>query len=103
MKLEYTPRNMRGIEALIIVKLFKMLEEGGWAPVQASDGDDMVPTPTWSAALETIDSADCSALQVSRDGCYAWVELILGNGVDVISDYSCRYQDFDELMERHAD
>ena len=104
MKLEYTPHNMDDVEVKIVTKLFEMLEEEGCVAVQTADGgDDLVPTPTWSEALETIDSVEWSTLQIYKDGHYAWVEFVLGNGRDAISDYSCRYQDFEALMERHAD
>ena len=104
MKLDYTPHNMADVEVKIVTKLFEMLEEEGvWVAVQTADGgDDLVPTTTWSEALETIDSVEWSTLQIYKDGRYAWVEFVLGNGVDVISNYSCRYQDFEALMERHA-
>ena len=43
MKLEYTPHNMDDVEVKIVTKLFEMLEEEGWVPVNVDDGgDDLV-------------------------------------------------------------
>jgi len=105
MKLEYTPRNMRGIEALIIVKLFKMLEgEGTWVPKMVDDGgDDYILVTTWSEALEVIDSVEWSTLFVTDGTQTSWVTLIHRNGMDLVSDYSCSDPAFEALMERHAD
>lgn len=103
MKPDYTPHNMSDIEVKIVTKLFEMLEEEGWAPMWVDDGGDYVPAPTWGAALETIDSVEWSALFVARGAQRSWVVLILGNGRDVVSDYSIRNPNFDALMERHAD
>lgn len=104
MKLEYTPYNMSDIEVKIVTKLFEMLEEEGvWVPKKVDDGGDYVPVTTWSEALEVIDSVEWSALFVTDGVQTSWVVLILGNGRDVVSDYSIRDPDFDALMERHAD
>ena len=103
MKLEYTPHNMADVEVKIVTKLFEMLEEEGWVPKRVDDGGYYAPVTTWSEALETIDSVEWSTLQIYKGGRYSWVEFVLGNGVDVISNYSCWYQDFDALLERHAD
>ena len=104
MKLEYTPHYMADVEVKIVTKLFEMLEEeGAWVLKMVDDGgDDYVPTTTWSAALETIDSVEWSALFLAGGAQLSWVVLILGNGVDVVSDYSCSDPDFDALMGRHA-
>ena len=104
MKLEYTPHNMADVEVKIVTKLFEMLEEEGWVPKKVDDGDDdYVSTPTWSAALETIDSVEWSALFVVGGAQLSWVVLIVGNGRDVVPDYSCSDPNFEALMERHAD
>ena len=103
MKLEYTPHNMSDIEVKIVTKLFEMLEEEGWVPKKVDDGDDYVSTTTWGAALETIDSVEWSALFVVGGAQLSWVVLIVGNGRDVVSDYSCSDLNFEALMERHAD
>jgi len=103
MKLDYTPHNMSDIEVKIVTKLFEMFEEEGWVPKMVDDGGDYVPTPTWSEALETIDSVEWSALFVTDGIQTSWVVLILGNGRDVVSDYSCSDPNFEALMERHAD
>ena len=104
MNLEYTPHNMADVEVKIVTKLFEMLEdEGAWVPKKVDDGDDYVSTPTWGAALETIDSVEWSALFVTDGIQTSWVVLIVGNGRDVVSDYSCSDPNFEALMERHAD
>ena len=104
MKLDYTPHNMRDIEVKIVTKLFEMFEEEGWVPKMVDDGgDDYVYVTTWSEALEVIDSVEWSALFVTDGIQTSWVVLILGNGVDVVSDYSCSDRAFEALMERHAD
>lgn len=103
MKLEYTPHNMSDIEVKVVTKLFEMLEEEGWGPVSVEDGGENVPAATWSEALETIDSVEWSELRVTRGEVKAYIVLILGNGLDVVSDYAYVPPDFDALMERHAD
>lgn len=104
MKLDYTPHNMSDLEVKVVTKLFEMLEEEGWEPTQVDDGgDEDEPAPTWSKALEVIDSVDWSSLRVEKGWHGSWVVLILGNGRDVVSDYSCDRKDFEALMERHAD
>ena len=104
MKINYTPHNMSDIEVKIVTRLFEMLEEEGvWVPKLVDDGgDDYVSTTTWGAALETIDSVEWSALFVTDGTHTRWVVLILGNGRDVVSDYSCSDPNFEALMERHA-
>ena len=103
MKLDYTPHNMADVEVKVVTKLFEMFEEEGWVPKKVDDGGDYVPVTTWSEALETIDSVELSTLFVVGGSQRSWVTLILGNGVDVVSDYSCSGPALEALMERHAD
>ena len=105
MKPEYTPFNMTDTEVKIVTKLFEMLEgEGVWVPKVVDDGGDYyILVTTWSEALEVIDSVEWSALFVTDGIQTSWVVLILGNGIDVVADYSYAWPDFDALMERHAD
>ena len=103
MKLDYTLHNMSDIEARVVTKLFEMLEEAGWVPKKVDDGGDYVHTTTWGEALEVIDSVEWSALFVTDGVQTRGVVLILGNGRDVVSDYSCSDPSFEALMERHAD
>lgn len=104
MKLDYTPHNMSDLEVKVVTKLFEMLEEEGWAPKKVDDGgDDLVPAATWSEAFETIDSVEWSKMRVKRGGGREHIVLIVGNGRDVVSDYSCGDPNFEALMERHAD
>lgn len=104
MKLDYTPHNMSDLEVKIVTKLFEMLEGEGWVPKVVDDGgDDYVSATTWGAALETIDSVEWSALILDGGTQLSCVVLILGNGVDLVSDYSCSDTGFEALMERHAD
>ena len=104
MKLDYTPHNMSDIEVKVVTKLFEMFEEEGWVPKMVDDGgDDYILVTTWSEALEVIDSVEWSALFVTDGVQTRGVVLILGNGRDVVSDYSCSDPNFEALMERHAD
>ena len=104
MKLNYTPHNMSDIEVKIVTKLFEMLEEEWvWVPKKVDDGGDYVPVTTWSEALEAIDSVEGSALFVTDGIQTGRVVLIHGNGMDLVSDYSCSGPGFETLMERHAD
>ena len=103
MKLDYTPHNMSDLEVKVVTKLFEMLEEEGWEPKKVDDGGDYVPTPTWSEALETIDSVEWSALFVTDGVQTRRVALILGNGRDVVSDYSYSDPSFVALMDRYVD
>ena len=102
MRLDYMPHNMSDLEVKIVTKLFEMFEEEGWVPKMVDDGgSDHVPVTTWKEALEATDSVELSALFVTDGIQTSWVVLILGNGVDVVSDYSCSDPAFEALMERH--
>ena len=104
MKIDYTSHNMSDIEVKVVTKLFEMFEEEGWVPKMVDDGgDDYILVTTWSEALEVIDSVEWSALFVTDGVQTRGVVLILGNGRDVVSDYSCSDPSFEALMERHAD
>ena len=104
MKLDYTPHNMTDIEVKVVTKLFEMLEEEGWSPHDVDDGgDELVPTTTWSEALEAIDSVEWSTLWVEKEGAHrVWVEFVTGNGADIVSDARALPKEFDALMDRYV-
>lgn len=98
---------MQAIERKIVRAMVKRLGAIGWKPVSVFDGGEQVPAITEKAVLEAVDSVDDSTVTFAKEGCInQGVLLVLGNGEDVVSDYNCRYQDFnqamDSLMEIHS-
>ena len=97
------PRTRR--ERRIVWNLMRHLAEQGWAVVKVHDGEEYVKTPDPKSALEVIFNLDDCWVGFTKEskGRTHYVRLILGNDVDVISDWTYRGGDrdgFDSVMEK---
>lgn len=83
------------IERAIIKHLIETMAAHGWTLHHVFDGEEDVHVSSVDAALDAVFSVDDSTLVFENDRHRRhWVLLILGNGYDVISDYS-----YDESFE----
>lgn len=97
---------MQRIERLIILELIAKLSTDGYKPVAVWDGYEYTgaemigsaatlgeapPAMTAKQVLAAVDSTDTSTIHFTQQYSTAWgnrgVFVVLGNGVDVISDY----------------
>jgi hypothetical protein len=79
------------VERRIVWNLLKHLNANGWLPHVVFDGEDQVPATTPEAAMDAIFSVDDSTLiliNANDSKLRHGVQLIGGNGVDIISDYN---------------
>jgi len=94
------------LERVIIKNLIQTMAAHGWKVDHIWDGGAEVRTADLGAQLDAIFAVDESQIIFENyAGRQHWVSLILGNGVDVISDYSYaqnRADDFESLMKKHA-
>jgi heme-degrading monooxygenase HmoA len=82
-------------ERLIVSKLIDVAAEHGWKPHSVWDSEEEVRARTKAEALDAIFAVDESTLRfVHPDNGtrQRGVLIVLGNGIDVISDYSCPEQ-----------
>lgn len=96
------------LERQIITHLIDTMREHGWKVDHVYDGgDECRDNATTEATLEHVFSVDESQI-IFEDarGHQHWVSIILGNGVDCISDYSYANYNadtFQRVMETHVD
>lgn len=86
------------LERRIVWNMFAYLLARGWAPVSVWDGEERHPVADAKAAMELVfdlDEATVCFMHKPTDSNETThsVVLVLGNGVDVISDYG--YSDGD--------
>lgn len=89
------------LERRIVWRMFAHLASKGWTPCQIDDRDEKTDVTSTKAAMELIFNLDDSFVIVrNASGRKHWIRLILGNGIDVISDYSySETTDFAAAME----
>lgn len=91
------------IERRIVAALMAHLGPEGFSVRSVWDGEERTEVTTVKAAMELIFNLDEAHLNVGRDGEKPhWILLVLGNGQDIISDYSYREGDpdgFSALMD----
>lgn len=78
------------VEARLVRKVFKALKDAGKPVTHVHDGEELVPVKTRDDVLEVVFSVDASRI-MTEDG--SWVLIILGNGWDVVSDYTTNLED----------
>jgi hypothetical protein len=84
------------IERRIVYNLLCYLVANGWALHGVFDGDDFTACADAQGAMELIFNLDEVSLRVGRDGGNEHgVLLVLGNGEDVLSDWSYTQGDAD--------
>ena len=93
-------------ERRIVWNLMKHLySQGGWNVVKVYDGDEYTKVETPTAALEVIFNLDDAQVgfKNSINGKTHYVKLVLGNDIDIISDWNYSEGDpdgFDAAMEK---
>lgn len=96
----------RLIEKMIIRRTIRELKAAGFVPVTVWDSEEYVPATTARKVIETLDAVDynCTVHFAPAKNRKAWgnlgVVFVLGNGIDVISDYHCGNPEFSEAMDR---
>ena len=93
------PKYMSDTEHKILRKLLEVARHYGYEPEWVDDGGD-VPEPiaTDDDVIEAVDAVEFSAIRFSRNPDEGFiVTVIIGNGVDIISDYSAREADYDKV------
>ena len=105
---EMTTTERLALERQIIAHLIDTMRAHGWTVNHVYDGgEECRNNETTDATLEHVFSVDESQI-IFEDarGHQHWVSIILGNGVDCISDYSYANHNADTfraVMEKHVD
>ena len=76
------------LEQRIVWNLFLALKAKGFQPDKVFDGDEIIKTPTWKAAIEALFNLDDAHLYLKKGTHQFWIFFVFGNEIDVISDYS---------------
>ena len=105
---EMTTTERLALERQIIAHLIDTMRAHGWTVNHVYDGgEECRNCATTDATLEHVFSVDESQIIFENmAGRQHWVSIILGNGVDCISDYSYaqhRADNFAKIMEEHVD
>jgi hypothetical protein len=100
------------IERAIVRRLIEEAIGAGFTPVAVFNGDEYIPTPNIGRALDVVFDLDECTLHFGQRGaiaqlpegwgCYG-VLIILGNGIDCISDWHCGDDAFNTAVERVCD
>lgn len=92
------------IEARIVRKLCRELKKAGYLPESVFDGGAYVKARTESAVLEAVFAVDDATIHFDRgagaNGKSHGVFIVLGNGVDCMSDWHVSDKDFDAVVSR---
>jgi hypothetical protein len=90
---------MRDIESKIIRHFIRAATAAGFHLHSCSDGEERQRVRTEREAFEVIDSVDQSWLYFSKEGHKNEVlVIILGNGIDCLSDMSAGRDDWDAVV-----
>lgn len=90
------------IERRIVWNLIAKLEAAGFEAHEVDDGEEMTRCATALEAMEAIFAVDVATLFVRKGprGAKRWIDLVLGNGEYVVSDYGISEADgFSALIE----
>lgn len=94
------------LERVIIKNLIQTMAAHGWHVDHIWDGEQEVRNSELGAQLDAIFAVDESQIIFENpQGRQHWVSLILGNGIDVISDYSTalhKADNFEAVMLQHV-
>lgn len=95
------------LERVIIKHLIQTMANHGWKVDHIWDGGDEIRATGIGDQLEAVFSVDESQIIFENSaGRQHWVSIILGNGIDVISDYSFaahKADDFEKVMTEFVD
>lgn len=90
-------------ERRVVWNLIKHLHANGWTVCKVYDGDEYTETSTAVSALEVIFNLDDAWVGFISDSRTHYVRLVLGNDLEVISDWNFTDGDpdgFDAAMEK---
>jgi hypothetical protein len=103
---DWAKRSMAGrpTEATITRKVIKALKDAGQPVTIVFDGGERTPVDGKNAILNEVFNLDESYL-ITEDG--SWVRLVMGNGYDIVCDYTTNLEDIlqpvsDWCAEREA-
>lgn len=89
-------------ERRIVAALIAHLGAAGFRPVFVNDGEELTAVHDAKSAMELVFNLDQASLRFQRDlgpihglGAVHGVLLVLGNGVDIVSDWNYTRGDFD--------
>lgn len=86
----------------IVEKLLTRLVEAGYNLVKVNDGEAITRVTTVREALEAVFAVDEAMVYVRRlDGArLVWVEILLMNGAECISDYAAYDDGFSAVVDQ---
>ena len=90
---------MQGVERKLIINVVRECAKRGWKPIAVFDGGQQVPAKTEAKVLEVCGSVDDSTISFTNGKRNMGVLVILGNGIDCISDHNTGDADFEAAME----
>lgn len=100
----YTDRDMPvhvRLEQRIVWNLLLVLNKAGWDAVNVDDGEETTNVSTAKSAMELIFNLDdCFVSFKDGSGRKGWIRLVLGNELDVISDYSANVPVFSTTVDK---
>lgn len=90
-------------ERRIVANLIAHMEREGWKVQGVNDGDEFTETADMKSAMELIFDLDEAGLYFHKGGTEHRVLLILGNDMDIVSDWNYSEGDadgFNAVMEK---
>lgn len=76
-------------ERRIVWNLLKHLEDNGITPTCVYDGEEIIPARSKKAVMEILFNRDEACVYFTQNSASnAWVFFVLGNDIDVVSDYT---------------
>lgn len=100
-------RNRIELERRIIRHVVRELRAAGFEPDTVYDGGEYVKAHTERAVLDAVFAVDDATVHFDRgagaNGRAHGVYFVLGNGIDVLSDWHCGDAAFDAVLDRCAD
>lgn len=105
--MNHVPKYGSVICHLIVRHLCRALKKEGWQVAYVYDGGDErvkveceeeLMEAVFAVDIATIHFTSASTTQVRK----SWVQLVFGNaedGSDLISDYMCKYEDFNAIVD----
>lgn len=92
------------VERRIVANLIHALDGAGWRISSVDDGETDTPVAGVKDAMELVFNLDEVNVWFAKDGKRHRVYLVLGNGVDVISDWTLTdHDDFNKHVTAFSD
>lgn len=98
----------QALERKIVRKVVRTLKAAGFVPVKVWDSQEYVDAVTETEVLDAVFAVDDSTIHFApatdlEDWGHRGVYIVLGNGIDCLSDWHCGDSDFDAGLERVCD